>query len=347
MENKKRIVDTYIDVNLPYPDAKVASVLCIGGAIKYELREGSGVSDDWVVANVCVGAATMFAEKVAVVLGRALMWAVFDDDVGAALLPTSIIESVKRKYAAVEGKRIENGTNPVKKSLLIVAGDEGNVIISTMVDENDENDGGNDAVRRRIGGGMVGNNSEIMNQVRILTSHVSALRQQNETLKNEVQLFKSSTNCILNNLNTSIRRLAMVPVARPRIRTTTVNTVVATTATTTDSIIENDENVAPAYENTLCKCPKTLYVLWQEYELGIGGRKPARLFNASERGKVKYNYSLRKVFWNLCDRLIRRGHTSSTAIDKIYTVYSSKNSVTQILRQMRIDNKNGGHPDLR
>jgi len=45
-KTKKRIVDTYIDVNLPYPDAKVASVLCIGGAIKYELREGSGVSDD-------------------------------------------------------------------------------------------------------------------------------------------------------------------------------------------------------------------------------------------------------------------------------------------------------------
>ena len=140
--------------------------------IKYELRDGSGISDNLVVENVNVGAATMFAEKVAVVLGKALTWAVFDDDVGVAMLPTSIIESVKQKYAAVEGKTIENGTNPVKKSLLIVAGDEGNVIISTMVDEND---GGNDAVRRRIGGDMVGNDCEIMNWVRILTSHVSAL----------------------------------------------------------------------------------------------------------------------------------------------------------------------------
>ena len=30
---KKRIVDTYIDVNLPYPDAKVVSVLAIGGQL--------------------------------------------------------------------------------------------------------------------------------------------------------------------------------------------------------------------------------------------------------------------------------------------------------------------------
>ena len=31
----QRQVDTYIDPSLPYPDAKVASVFCIGGAIKY------------------------------------------------------------------------------------------------------------------------------------------------------------------------------------------------------------------------------------------------------------------------------------------------------------------------
>ena len=89
---------------------------------------------------------------------------------------------------------------------------------------------------------MFGENREILNQVRILTSHVSALRQQNEILKNEVQLFKGSTNCILNNLNTSIRRLAMVPVARPRHVTTTINTVTTTTATATTTASHTTNN---------------------------------------------------------------------------------------------------------
>ena len=34
---KVRVSDSYIDVTLPYNDAKVASKLCVGGAIKYEL----------------------------------------------------------------------------------------------------------------------------------------------------------------------------------------------------------------------------------------------------------------------------------------------------------------------
>ena len=43
------------------------------------------------------------------------------------------------------------------------------------------------------------------------------------------------------------------------------------------------EVVHPA---NLCSCPKNLYVLWAKYESGVGGNKPARLFNRAERGKV-------------------------------------------------------------
>ena len=34
-------MDTYIDNSIPYPEAKVATILYIGGAIKYMVREGS------------------------------------------------------------------------------------------------------------------------------------------------------------------------------------------------------------------------------------------------------------------------------------------------------------------
>ena len=43
------------------------------------------------------------------------------------------------------------------------------------------------------------------------------------------------------------------------------------------------------------KTPKTLFVLWQELEVGIGGRKSARLFTRVERGHVKCLYCWHKV----------------------------------------------------
>ena len=100
------------------------------------------------------------------------------------------------------------------------------------------------------------------------------------------------------------------------------------------------------YVSTLSKCPKTLYVLWNEYEFGVGGRKAAKLFSAAERGRVKCNYSLRKHFWDLMTMMIRRGYSHNTAIDKIYSVYTTRISVTKILREIRSDKRRGGHPEL-
>ena len=45
----KKQVDTYIDISLPFPDAKVAAALCVGGPIKYEVMSGSNVTDTWIV----------------------------------------------------------------------------------------------------------------------------------------------------------------------------------------------------------------------------------------------------------------------------------------------------------
>ena len=39
----------------------------------------------------------------------------------------------------------------------------------------------------------------------------------------------------------------------------------------------------------LCRCPKNLYVLSAEYESGVGGNKPARLCNKTERSNARIN----------------------------------------------------------
>ena len=88
-------------------------------------------------------------------------------------------------------------------------------------------------------------------------------------------------------------------------------------------------------------CPVARIPIWY-----WGGGGLARLFNSAERGKVKFNYCLRKHFWTFMQKMIRNANTFNTAIDKIYSVYDRSRSVTQILRCIRNDAKNGGHPQL-
>jgi hypothetical protein len=82
------------------------------------------------------------------------------------------------------------------------------------------------------------------------------------------------------------------------------------------------------------------YDLWNEYNIGVGGAKAARLYTSKERGANRYIYSLRKVFWDAVDIMIRSGMSNDNAIDKIYGIYGSDKSCTEILRRMRHDRKN-------
>ena len=88
---------------------------------------------------------------------------------------------------------------------------------------------------------------------------------------------------------------------------------------------------------TLMRTPRDLHVLWQEYEFGISGSKPARFFTPKERGSCRYMYHRRKVFWDRLTLMIRNGHTPQTAVHKIYEVYGRDCSVTKILNQLRDD----------
>ena len=78
-KGQRRIVDIYIDSVLPYPDAKVAGALCIGGPIKYALRRDSRVSDDWILEHVTSGIAQVFPRSMAITLGKALIWGICED----------------------------------------------------------------------------------------------------------------------------------------------------------------------------------------------------------------------------------------------------------------------------
>jgi hypothetical protein len=73
---KGRVSDVYDDIELPFPDAKVAGKLCVGGPCKYAIKDGSGVTDDFLLQHVVPNICTRFPAEVAKVLAKPLLWIV-------------------------------------------------------------------------------------------------------------------------------------------------------------------------------------------------------------------------------------------------------------------------------
>ena len=134
-----------------------------------------------------------------------------------------------------------------------------------------------------------------------------------------------------NAINKNIGRLAIVPAQRIS-RTTTTNN-------NQPSITNADQLAA-----NLSPTPKNLYLLWAEWQTGIGGRKPAKEFTREERGKVKCKYTRRKVVWDQVSRMIRSGLSADVAIEQIYTSYGQGSSVTDIINRLRFDKKHNRLP---
>ena len=136
-------------------------------------------------------------------------------------------------------------------------------------------------------------------------------------------------------------------------RVSTTQQSPARTSTATQNVVPR----APTLQQgaaTMCSVPGNLYILWQEWQHGIGGRKAVRLFTAKERGLRcnKYKFYQRKHVWNLIKKHLNAGWDAHAAIERIYAVYGQEKPVTQIIRAIMEDrkryaNEGGINPALR
>jgi hypothetical protein len=348
-KRKARQQDGYVEVTLPYPDAKVAAKLCIGGCIKYQLRQNSGITDEWIAEFVVPNILRRFPQGVGRVLGRALLWACFEPNL-AGYVPQEILDRVRNAYTAI--RVLPEGENPVVKLELVVTGNEDQLHIDELGhfdEDNNENDAGGGAGAGGAGGagGAINNNQNrrrggTRDEVMAVYSQVTGLRREIEALRLSNTHNQQRNEQNFRGLNRKLNRIALQPVQR---------------------VINNNNNeegveggnappdgAAVPYVSSLSPTPRTLYVLWQEYEYGVGGRKAARLFTTVERGKVKYTYHRRKVVWDVIAMRIRAGDTSQIAVDTIYEVYGVNSTVSRIINQMRADRRLympiGCHPRL-
>ena len=107
----------------------------------------------------------------------------------------------------------------------------------------------------------------------------------------------------------------------------------------------NPDGPVPLRPATLSDAPSTIHDLWAEYQFGIGGRKPAKLFTGPERGRVKSQYSRRKKVWKIIVDLVNAGFDHDVACDKIYQACGYNKSVTQIIAAIYKE-KGNRHPNL-
>ena len=171
--------------------------------------------------------------------------------------------------------------------------------------------------------------------MRAVYSQITSLRKEVQELKDDLhhgqERLQERESRHFSLLNNNIRRIALQPARRVPAR-------IAADGEANPQPPEIEIGYA-----TLSHSPRSLHLLWQEYEFGLDGRKAARLFTAAERGKVKAIFHRRKVFWDQISLLVRRGYTAQTAVDKVYENYGPSKSVTWIISSMLHDRRTGEH----
>jgi hypothetical protein len=311
-KRRKRVSDRYDDIELPFPDANVAGKLCIGGPCKYAIKEGSGITDDFLLTYVVPAIRTRFPAEVALVLAKPLLWMLFSSEKN--YLPRAIRDRVEAAYNNI--RLLPAGENPVNKILLVVSGNEGEVYLDEV--------------------GTVQNHNQMMrrtserDQILALPSQISGLQRSVEELKTALEAQRVEFRRDLQMLQANIRRIAVQPAVKR-----------AAANEPNGGANGGAVHAVGAAGATLCPNPRTIYLLWAEYQHGIGGRRAARLFTREERGRVKHKYHQRKVVWDCIAALVRSGITAQVAIDRLYEVYGVNTTVTAIINRLKRDRQAG------
>jgi hypothetical protein len=339
-KGSRKIVDRYINVEQQFLDAKVAAALCVGGAIKYCLVEGSAVTSTWLEEHVVPGISDYFDDASLVfVLSLPLLWMCLNDELVSDYLPLTLSTRVREAYEVI--RVLDVSINPVKRVFLSIVRANDQVIIDEMMEVTDEH------------GVLQQNNNTTNNNNRVQQQdHINILFVQMQQLKHQFAIqyeqLQQSTNNLRTDfaekykiLNKNINRVFIQPprqgTQRQREEREARNNFEAAA----------EALVGPVLVAELSRAPKTIFDVWMEYAFGIGGRKPAKDFTSLERGANRFAYCRRKVVWDCISKHVNAGFLAATAIDRILECYGRNQNVSAIITAMVNDKKRGGHPNLR
>ena len=333
-----RVVFRYIDPGQLYTDAKVESLLCVGGPVKYQLRQGLPITNEWLFEHVVPNIYRRYSNDLNLckMFALAVLFAALDE---ASEVPIAIREQVTVAYATLGADEIQ----PVIKVPLHVYRIEDRLTIDEIRQE--ENNGApmvNGGLLVNAGPGLLNVGPSILHHQQALLVKLDRLeRHCNDQYRQLHALIERNERILVNQfqtMNNNIRRFG--------------GTVEGAFVVQRGAGHARNDGVGNRNEpQSLAHNPRTLMELWREWKHGIDGRKPAEQFTMAERnsrvGGVKQKWYRRSVVWKCMDRLVRSGDTPQVAANKIRQAYGYTLSVTQIINQMIHDKQTGGHPNLR
>jgi hypothetical protein len=126
------VVFRYIatDVKQLTIDAKVAGVLCVGGPIKYKMKEGVNLTDEWLFNNVVPNIRRRYPNdsRLCKVLATALLFAAMDPQVGEEMIPPAMRERITTAYVPTHPEI----TQPVQRVPLTIYRIQDSLMIDEM-----------------------------------------------------------------------------------------------------------------------------------------------------------------------------------------------------------------------
>lgn len=323
----------------PCKDAKVASLLCVGGPIKYKLRPDIVITDEWLFENIVPNIHRRYADdpNMCKTLALSILCVALEGGSTSSIpVPQEIRERVRQAYA---GLGLDE-THPVMKIPLHVYRRDEQLMIQEAIPTS-----ATTAMQ-----GSIPIQAILMRLDRLERTTTEYQRQHQESIQRMEQVLVTH----LSTINSSICRIggavldALARQPEPPNQQPVVQPATRTTGNPRRSQQQIQCQDLPAL---LSKNPKSLLDLWKEYKQGINGRKPAEQFTTHERnsrlGGIKQKYYRRRVVWDCMERLVQRGFSPPAAANKILDVYGRDQSVTQIINLMIRDKQTGGHPNLR
>jgi hypothetical protein len=345
-----KIVNRYIDVKQLFHDAKVAGILCVGGPCKYDVKEGLEVPNEWLFEHVVPNIRRRFGTQISAVLAKALLYICLKEqdanDPSYIPVPSEISERVRRAY----GELGLEEPHPVIKTRLHVYRINENLMIDAVVHVG--GDSGGPAVGGGGGGTIVGigaNNESIQALLIRQQAQEQRMEQNHQAQLGAIGELRQEMKAGFRVLNNNIRCFG------GRIEGSFSRQVNVNCSVRMLSLNEAPAAAEPRVESNarLSSLPRDLLVLWREYQDGLSGRKPARLFTTQERNfKLnKQKYYRRNVIWQCMKRQIARGLTPEQAAAELHTIYGAKTNPTAISKMLVADKRryshNGGyHPNL-
>jgi hypothetical protein len=245
----QRVSDRYTSITLPFVDAHVASALCIGGPAKYEYKEESNVTDHWMVHDFVPHIAATLGNRVAVVLGKALLWCLMEPKT-MFMIPQQLRVRLRMRYLAVQ--LLDETTNPIDKMQVTVYSIGGQLMIDPVV-----------SLVRTLDDGVVGAEQPAMPQPdsqQALLSQQHALRSRVEEIYTTI---RNQNDDMMQRIQVLHRVVARIGHRPAQINRGFVGRIIDNNNNDEDADagIANNGAGAVRYEVSLCTNPRDLFQL--------------------------------------------------------------------------------------